>query len=98
MHFTIPQCPFAEKMLSSVIELDRPADLVVEMLSEVEQLLAVIQHRVGTQAPVSLPDQRITLSSLCVPCPNSLDPSMYIVPARPRVPALFEKVLYHFPS
>jgi hypothetical protein len=71
---------------------------VVETQSEVEQSLEAVQHLVGTQVPVFLPDQHTVPSTPCVLCPNSLDPSMCIVPARPRVPALFEKVLYHFLS
>ena len=92
MHLTIPLCPSAGKMLSSVTEL------VVETLPEAGQSLEAVRPPVGTQAPVFLPDQRIVLSSLCVPCPNSLDPRMCTVLALPCVPALFEKVLYHFPS
>lgn len=96
-HLTILLCPSAGKRLSSIIELDCLVDLVVENQPEVEQPL-VVQHRVGTQAPVFLPDQHTVPSTPCVLCPNSLDPSMCIVPARPRVLALFEKVLYHFLS
>jgi hypothetical protein len=84
--------------LSSIIELDCPVDLVAETQLEVEQSLEAIQPLVGTQARVFLPNQRTVPSTPCVLCPNSLDPSMYIVPARPRVLALFEKVLYHFLS
>jgi hypothetical protein len=93
-HLTILLCPSAGKRLSSIIELDC-LDPVVETQPEVEQSLGV-QHPVGMQAPVFLPDQHIVPSTPCVLCPNSQDPSMCIVPARPRVPALFEKVLYHF--
>ena len=94
-HLTILLCPSAGKRLSSIIELDRPVDLV-ETQPEVEQQLEVVQHLVETQPPVFLPDRHTVPSTPCVLCPNSLDPSMYIVLARPRVPALFEKVLYHF--
>ena len=95
-HLTILLYPSAEKRLSSIIELDYLVDLVVETRLEAEQPLEVVQHLVGTQAPVFLPDQHTVPSTPCVLCPNSLDPSMCIVPAHPRVLELFEKVLYHF--
>ena len=86
-------------MLSSVIELDRDRPVaLVERLLEVEQSLEVVQPLVGTQAPVSLPDQHTVPSTLCVPFPNFLDPRTCTVLARPRVLALFEKVLCHSPS
>ena len=99
MHLTIRQCPSAGKMLSLVVELGLLADLVVEMLPEVEQLLEVrVQPLVKTQAPVFLPDQRTGPSSLCAPCPNFPDPRTYTALAHPRVLVLFEKVLSHFLS
>jgi hypothetical protein len=97
-NLTILLCPSAGKRLSSIIELDCLVDLVVETQQEVEQQLEVVQHLVGKQAPVFLPDRRTVPSTPCVLCPNFLDPSMCIVPAHPRALALFEKVLYHFLS
>lgn len=96
MHLTILPYP-SGKILSLIVEPDRPVDLV-EALPEVEQSLEVIQPRVGTQVPVFLLDQHTAPSTLCVLCPNSLDPRMCIVPVPPRVLALSEKVLCHFLS